>query len=85
MEDFFARMPKEGGGTQTATIEQVRFIAPTSHSWTALGLLQAHGMPMVDRYLQSRDADLRLYRKSRAVGALLQPARWWFGNCNRAS
>jgi len=76
MEDFFARMSKEGGGTQTATIEQVASSLPTSHSWTALGLLQAHGMPMADRYLQSRDADLRLYRKSRAVGALLQPARW---------
>src|SRR6266571_7270807 len=38
MEDFFARMPKEGGGTQTATIEQVRFIAPdlaiVDGSWT---------------------------------------------------
>ncbi len=50
MEDFFARMPKEGGGTQTATIEQVRFIAPdlalVDGSWTITGARDANGRPL---------------------------------------
>jgi hypothetical protein len=28
MEDFFAQMLKSGGGTQTATVEQIRFLSP---------------------------------------------------------
>jgi len=50
MEDFFARIPKEGGGTQTATIEQVRFIAPdlalVDGSWTITGARDANGRPL---------------------------------------
>jgi len=50
MEDFFARMSKEGGGTQTATIEQVRFIAPdlalVDGSWTITGARDANGRPL---------------------------------------
>jgi len=76
MEDFFARIPKEGGGTQTATIEQVRFIAPDLAIVDGSGRLQARGMPMADHYLLSRDAGLKLCRKSIAVGALSQRARW---------
>jgi len=50
MEDFFAAMLKEGGGTQTATIEQVRFITPdlaiVDGSWTITGALDANGRPL---------------------------------------
>jgi len=50
MEDFFAAMPKEGGGIQTATIEQVRFITPdlaiVDGSWTITGALDASGRPL---------------------------------------
>ncbi len=28
MEDFFAQMLKSGGGTETATVEQIRFLSP---------------------------------------------------------
>src|SRR5260370_12467955 len=50
MEDSFAAMLKEGGGTQTATIEQVRFITPdlaiVDASWTIHGALNATGRPL---------------------------------------
>jgi len=44
MEDLLRAHPKEGGGTQTATIEQVSLSSlPTSHSWTALDYYRRTG------------------------------------------
>lgn len=50
MRDFFAQLLKAGGGTEAATIEQVRFLASdlaiVDGSWTITGAKDANGKPL---------------------------------------
>ena len=50
MRDFFAQLLKEGAGTETATIEQVRFLASdlaiVDGSWIITGAKSADGKPL---------------------------------------
>jgi uncharacterized protein (TIGR02246 family) len=47
IEDFFTRLLKAGSGTETATIEQIRFLSPelaiVDGSWTITGAQDADG------------------------------------------
>ncbi len=54
IEDFFTRLLKVGSGTETATIEQIRFLSPSlaivDGSWTITGARDAGGKELAPIY-----------------------------------
>jgi len=67
IEDFFTRLLRVGGGTETVTIEQVRFLSPelaiVDGSWTITGARDADGKELPP--LQGRGCEIAQKKQRR--------------------